>query len=78
MDRLGARLDQFETETRGRFDAIDVRLDRIEVRLDRFEGETHGRFDAIDVRFGRFDVDFGAVILDHGRRLRSLEGSGGS
>ena len=37
-----------------------------------------GKFDAIDVCFGRFDVDFGAVILDHGLRLRSLEGSGGS
>jgi hypothetical protein len=57
----------------------------ITARMDRFEAESRERFDAIEVRmdrievrFGRFDVDFGTVILDHGRRLRTLEGSGGS
>jgi predicted nucleic acid-binding Zn-ribbon protein len=66
LDRLEACVDRFESETRGRFDAL-------EARMDRLESETRGPFDALEVRFDRFQVDFGTVVLDHGRRIRTLE-----
>jgi 3-dehydroquinate dehydratase len=84
---INARLDRFEAETRARCEALEHRMDRLEVRIDpfeaetrqrfdRFEAETRQRFDGIEVRFDRFEVDFGTVVVDHGRRIRALEQPG--
>jgi hypothetical protein len=50
-------------------------LDGLEARMVGFETATQARFDGIETRFDRFEVDFGTVVLDHGRRLQALEGS---
>ena len=59
-------------------DRLEARVDALEEHFDRFEIETRARFHGIETRFDRFEVDFGTVILDHGRRIRAMEGSGGS
>jgi len=55
---------------------INARVARLEERLDAFDNEARAGFAGLEVRFDRFEVDFGTVVLDHGRRIRALEQPG--
>ena len=42
-------------------------------RMDRLQAENRQCFDRIEVRFNRYELDFGTVNFEHGRRIEALE-----
>ena len=58
-------IDDFRSETRTRFDEVEIRFDGMETRFDGMEtrlDETQTRFDEVQARFDRIETTLGEVL----------------